>query len=344
MSRIISESITDKVYHFTTVDNLYSILKNNRLILSSIYKYEAEEKDNPRGYYYFSLSRTKSAKLGYPLSFGFHRTGNFCRIEFDGRKLKYKYPGKPFDYYMTKSLKDKLSKTDNYAEKMDIYQKVLKYFEYEDRIFNNQPYINDIIKYINKISIMLPTDEPYEEFFENNPAALNQLKIISDICKENGVELNIYDDIDDFSNEKINNKVFIDFSMGEDKFNNDSSKKQKGLDKYFFMILTSFILLDKKNDVNLDRYILNYYNKINLNDINDSGVLIKDIKEMMEDIMYDKYKYTRNLKFEINHIIETDSLNNDSVFLLNILTRDLRKYKTTNLDNYVDIKLKNIEP
>jgi hypothetical protein len=109
------------------------------------------------------------------------------------------------------------------------------------------------------------------------------------------------------------------------------------------MILTSFILLDKKNDVNLDRYILNYYNKINLNDINDSGVLIKDIKEMMEDIMYDKYKYTRNLKFEINHIIETDSLNNDSIFLLNILTRDLRKNKTTNLDNYVDIKLKNIE-
>jgi hypothetical protein len=341
MLKIISESITDKVYHFTTIDNLFSILKNNRLVLSSIYKYDTEEKDNPKGYYFFSLSRTKTAKLGYPLSYGFARNGDFCRIEFDGRKLKYKYPGKPFDYYMTKNLKDKLSKTDNYAEKMGIYDKVLKQFEYEDRIFNKEPFINDIIKYINKISIMLPIDEPYEEFLEENPFAYTQLKEINDICKKSGIDFNIYDDINYFSNEVINNRVNIDFSQNRyvSTKNFDDNKK---IDRYFFIIILSFLLIDKKNDNNLDRYILDYYNKVSLSDYT-SDTIITDVKDTMDEILYNNFKYIKNLKFEINHVIETNSLNDETVFLLNSLTKDLRRYKTTDIKKYLNLKLKNVE-
>ena len=63
---IITESFTDIIYHFTTINNLEQILRNESFILSKADNRVNDKKLNRNYKYYMSFTREHSVKRGYP--------------------------------------------------------------------------------------------------------------------------------------------------------------------------------------------------------------------------------------------------------------------------------------
>lgn len=141
-SKILSEGITDVVYHFTSLENCLSIVKDNEFVLRSSNLTKTSEYNKNGYYYYFSTTRGKSGNEGYGNTFE-----GTVRITLDGRKLSQRYKGQSFDYWGPSWEKN----TQNH-----------KYDEMEDRILSNEPVIKNAIDYILKIDILFGINNQIE--------------------------------------------------------------------------------------------------------------------------------------------------------------------------------------
>ena len=130
----LNEGITEVIYHRTYLDPLIRILQTNKILLSVSFHTPANSYSK-KGYY-LSFSRTKNSRLGY-------LKNAQVVIEFDGKMLGTKYKGGSVDFKW--SFLDKKT-TPNTRDDAD---------EYEERIFSNEPYIENIDKYIKNIDIVM---------------------------------------------------------------------------------------------------------------------------------------------------------------------------------------------
>lgn len=129
------------MYHFTGVENLKQILKDDRLIGS-----EDAYSKGP----YISTARNKSKDIGYPAGM-LDKPKDICCIVLDKRKIRAKYKVIQFD--------DTHGKTFDRKENWyDPTQYVFNpaSFEYEDRIMLNSRCLNNLHKYIVEIRGTLP--------------------------------------------------------------------------------------------------------------------------------------------------------------------------------------------
>lgn len=130
------------MYHFTGVENLKQILKNDRLIGS-----EDAYSKGP----YISTARNKSKDIGYPAGM-LDKPKELCCIVLDKRKIRARYKVKSVD----------VTKGKTFDRKENWYDPSLYVFnpagyEYEDRIMlRNGKYIDNIRKYIVEIRGTLP--------------------------------------------------------------------------------------------------------------------------------------------------------------------------------------------
>lgn len=145
LNKLITESI-DKLYHkISTIGNLVSILKQDKLKLTFS---PAKQSDNKNRNYKFYLSTSREKVGGYARSrpeYKFEGYSITAILELDGRELGYNYKMFPFDYW----------------------QMGPEASESEERIVSNKPYIYHINRYINAIHIFIPTgnrleDNPYQ--------------------------------------------------------------------------------------------------------------------------------------------------------------------------------------
>jgi hypothetical protein len=128
----LKEGISDIVYHGTSLGNLSSIAKGDRIMTSGAIGTDVEEKFGKGKFYYLSTARTPSVfKEAFPLV----KEGK-ARITLDGRKLSNRYSGEAIDYW-----KDKYS-----GGKAEL----------EDRILTDEPWIDNISEYIKEIVVYLP--------------------------------------------------------------------------------------------------------------------------------------------------------------------------------------------
>lgn len=299
-NEILDEGASDVMYHFTNSGALINILRTNEFILTAAVGSASDFNINKNRFFFFSTTRSKSS--GY-------NSGN-VKLELDGRKLKYKYKFIPVDYWQySKNPSDYLSDND--------YIRALKSGEQEDRIVSNQPTIPNAVSYIQKIHII------------NNERSNNIIGSIVEYAKRYNIAVNVYNNKHDF--EKEFNQIDIS-NINVNFSNNSDDNEYIGSPFRFKMRLATFIAYNSEDAYNR---IINYLG---------DDKSITEFNNMLENDSRNYYKINANYDYETFNVVKSDihnirsSADKDSRFLLTLLVNDMRKYKTTNLENYLKKK------
>lgn len=182
MNEKLNESLTDVVYHFTTLGNALNILLTRRFKLSNATFSKAESPFSPKEYPYF-LSTTRS-KVGE------YHSGNNRGVVFvlDGRWFNSRYPSKPVDYW----------------ERSWNYPKSKKHSESEDRVFSKEPFIpTDGVK---EIHVLLQNDDQ-----DINSERARQILILA---KTNNIQTYLYNNPKDWQLQNKNKALPINKNAG----------------------------------------------------------------------------------------------------------------------------------
>ena len=162
---LIKETLSRVVYHFTGLQELYNILSTNKFQLNSDMYQSCETYSNKP--YYICFTRQYNNNLGY--------SGKCSvRIHLDGDLLNQQFSGKSVDYWASPYTEYK--KKAREAEAQGLYKLQKDYEDYynspttktnmhkfhllnkvenEDRLFGDKPIIDNAIKYIKRIDILM---------------------------------------------------------------------------------------------------------------------------------------------------------------------------------------------
>lgn len=188
MKRLINEALSDIVYHFLSISDLYTTLKTNKLHAIAAFGTDSDFDINKGRYFFFATTRSRSA--GYTLG--------SAKLVIDGRKLNYRYKGTPLDYWGTKEISARNPNRNK--------------TEFEDRLVLNKPEIPNANQYIFEIHI-------YKEKTELN-------SILGDIvtmANNYNIPVYFYGNRVDYLNQNKKKAYKPDFSaLGETTVGNDS--------------------------------------------------------------------------------------------------------------------------
>lgn len=100
----LDESLSERIFHFTSLKSGYNILKTNEMFCQSAFAgYGADDYSKGKKFY-ISFSRNKSPYEG----FGSNKT-SCVRFEFDGKLLSQNFEGHPINYWGASYLNNKYS-------------------------------------------------------------------------------------------------------------------------------------------------------------------------------------------------------------------------------------------
>ena len=100
----LDESLSERIFHFTTLKSGYNILKTNEMFCQSAFAgYGADDYSKGKKFY-ISFSRNKSPYEG----FGSNKA-SCVRFEFDGKLLNQSFEGHPINYWGASYLNNKYS-------------------------------------------------------------------------------------------------------------------------------------------------------------------------------------------------------------------------------------------
>lgn len=190
--QVLNESFQDFEYHFTSLDNLVRICQTGRIPLSHTYAKGAEIGINKNHTFYLSLTRVKDGRVGYSKPYN-------CRICFDGKALATRFKGGTINYwnglgdkqqyYRNLVTRREINPDGTLGRELDKYEGTkpgVKYnvqykdmsrykdadpynysedmqtqasTENEDRLLTNQPFIDNIEKFVTSIDILYVKNE-----------------------------------------------------------------------------------------------------------------------------------------------------------------------------------------
>lgn len=159
---VLTESVSDIVYHFTGYDKALKILKHNTLALSPFLAKGVESNViKTRKLFYLSTTRSKLGHYGQ---------NNYSMVAFvlDGRKLAQRYSAKAVDYWG-----------------------LPKSSEMEDRILSDHPYIKNASQYIKSVDVYF-----HEDMRDEKMGVIKALKQAADNIN---VELRVFDTVAKFN-------------------------------------------------------------------------------------------------------------------------------------------------
>lgn len=131
------EGLTSVLYHGLTIYNLAAQLKSNKAMTSPAFTNPSDFQRNKKRLYFISTARTMQSRY-----FDMMGTG-YAIVTLDGRKLGYRYKGAAVDYWGGE------------------FRKAAKgAYEQEDRLFTDEPFIENWKSYITAIRVMA---EPAEK-------------------------------------------------------------------------------------------------------------------------------------------------------------------------------------
>ena len=191
------------IYHFTSLVNLYYILKDDHLIayrdiddeIKNIYP----SKKNKDAITTFSFTRNKN--LAKDIEQGQIDTLLTSRIDLDGDSMSDKYKFNPYNW-------------QNHLDKLRDYTKSSS--EAEEMIISDSSYLNGINEYITKVTV------PPLDYFE--------------------IEIEYYVDADDYIFDNLSNIVEHDLNFTEEEvenFTDDRVITKKMVEEVYFFILDS---------------------------------------------------------------------------------------------------------
>ena len=97
----LDESLSERIFHFTTLKSGYNILKTNEMFCQSAFAGYGNDNFSRNKKFYISFSRNKSPYEG----FGSNKKS--VRFEFDGKLLNQNFEGHPVNYFMDNGLSNK---------------------------------------------------------------------------------------------------------------------------------------------------------------------------------------------------------------------------------------------
>ena len=194
MKESIDEGISSEVYHYTTVGNGVKIVHENKLKCSSsildygeirVKRYNKTDK-----VYYISTARSKDTEyLDNEM-----KDSPVIGVKMDGNKLKNAgFNGYPIDFFKhVPSSKEDMTKV-----------------EMEDRIVTDKPYIDNFLKYVTKVDIILHYSKG--RFFEIFKKEFNEC--IETLTKHN-IPINYYTNLSSY---RKNKKIELELPVVNDK-------------------------------------------------------------------------------------------------------------------------------
>jgi hypothetical protein len=90
INSVLKERVSSVIYHFTFIGNLWEILKEDRIYLSSALETRSDDSRKMKKFF-LSLTRQRSGEMGYSSKCN-------VRIVFDGDMLNSDFEGGAFDY------------------------------------------------------------------------------------------------------------------------------------------------------------------------------------------------------------------------------------------------------
>jgi len=162
----LAERISPVVYHYTSIGNAANICKDNAFHLSSSLGTSTEEKLKHKDKAYY-LSTTRHKLGGYNLEP--YKEG--VMFVLDGMKLGHKYAGKAIDYWGPEMRAMSPSKDES-----------------EDRIYSNEPTIENAKSYIKEVHILFAK---HDMGHQNRGRQMRRLLIC---LKTKGIPHWVYDD------------------------------------------------------------------------------------------------------------------------------------------------------
>lgn len=327
---ILQESISQRAYHFTC--NAYDIIKENRLHASSAIGSLADMDRNKHRFYFVSL--TRSGIDGY--------NSGTQKIVLSGEKLNQKYKGSPVDYWAwSRDTKDKQGTLTIMRSGM----------EKEDRMFLDQPFIDNIRKYIIEIHDCLGGyDGKYRE------VDLHKSAMLKSICDQCNIPIFLYLTRDDFLKEKKSARINLeDIPEYQSKLaKGKTEREEQERDTREFNTpereqynmeskLGSLIVLLSFNDSEIESKIKKTLFGLDLNDPWPERIereAKKDHEYYLDDnqltLEFRKSDYFNSLSADI-HNIRTHR-DDATVFVLELIRKDMKKFKARSLSEYIEKK------
>ena len=227
IASILTEGLSDILYHSTSLYNVLNILKNNKLRLSPDLGAESESNLRKKNkIYYMSFARSKMGEYHSPSKY----SGNLSLIVFDGRQLKQDgYSGAPVDYW-------------GWGNKDEM----------EDRLYSKSPYIEDAAKYITEIHTFFKRGDQ-----ENDTAkSVRWLRSAYIMAKRLGITMYVYDDIDAFK--LLDTRKSISISSIQYDTNQEQVKPYQRVSRNYFAPYMELLSVPDKSKLSSDaKRILN---------------------------------------------------------------------------------------
>lgn len=135
LTDILTERLSEIVFHATSAKLLLQILSKNVLLASPLF---TKDQEVGKSYFFISTARSRTSPFIASLLAQDKPT---AVLQLDGDKLNQKFKGKSVDYFMNR-----------------------KNSEMEDRLFTDEQYVRNISDYIEQISIYIPPKAPPEDY------------------------------------------------------------------------------------------------------------------------------------------------------------------------------------
>ena len=189
--RLLNEG-TDVLYHFTDLDGLIGIVRDNRFELT-------DNRKETEGGYVFSLSRTKTG--GYLKTLLDFYNSWIVRLTLDGRKLNQRYKTYPIDdLYMYPEWVRNLEPEEKSRYRFGQFhwpkekpgEKTARDYEYEDRVVARTDEIPDALSYIERIDIYI------DDYRFNDPDVIGLVLGLASKCLD---RVHLYKNLRGFINQ-----------------------------------------------------------------------------------------------------------------------------------------------
>jgi hypothetical protein len=318
ITTILSEGLSQIIYHYTYIPHLVSILKTNRFSTSSTLGGNADAWQNKGRHFFFSTQRTKGS-TGYGA-----RHGNVCII-LDGRKLNQRHKGHPVDYW-------NWSKNPKDYDNKSAYKSALLSNELEDRIVTDKPYIENAVDYILEIHVY--THHLSSEAFMDIQNNLN------------GLPIYYYNDEKQFklqNKNKSTDPLDINFKsidpLDAEYHKQRQESKKNGVP--FYYTFAPMILLhnqDSEKEDQIYNRLKSHLVELEKADMIDEvwAAIIKKVDELKQPFVYVDDKY-RTLTSSIHN--DRGNPHPELKFLLTTLIKDMKDWGRNNIKGYVEKKL-----
>lgn len=322
----VSEAVTDIVYHFTFPAAFRKIVKDDTFFATLALGTSSDARINRGKSYFFSTTRSKSQ--GYQ--------GGPIKFVLDGRKLNQKYKSAPVDYWQ------RSMDPNDYAD-MNQFRDMHK-DEMEDRLMLDKPEIKPAGKYVSEVHMKM--DLKYESDFDTD-----EIEMILNWSKKYNIPIWVYDSSEDWQKAEKNfmmqrNGVKLSAEMLKPASDLDIEMRQLQNDNAFSTtIIAKIIAILEPDDEKAREKLIDLTNARDYNEGRLVARLKKEIDEILRGSVRSRLGVTRSHTNELAMGLKSDMHNNRSssskVYreFFKLLTKDMRKYKETKLEDYLAKKL-----